>query len=284
MVTEAVAADFNGDGWQDIALAGEWMPVTILYNEKGSFPATKASPIPGSEGWWLSLAVADLNKDGRPDLAAGNLGLNSRFYADSLRPFDLYVHDFDNNGSYEQIYCLSEQGKSYPTALKADLGKLLPGIVNKQFVTYRDYMDKTVQQVFGDQLLARAQHRQIHTLATTVFYQQPDGKWQLQALPMLAQQSPVYSILVCNAKGDGLPELLLGGNLHRVKPELGRFDASRGVLLQQQRPGQWEALSAAESGLRVDGEIRRMQTIMLAGKPAILIARNNAEMKLLEWQ
>ena len=284
MVTEAVAADFNGDGWQDIALAGEWMPVTILYNEKGYFPAAAARTIAGSAGWWLSLAVADFNRDGKQDLVAGNWGLNSRFYADSLRPFDLYVHDFDNNGSYEQIYCLSEQGRSYPTALKADLGKLLPGIVNKQFVTYKDYMDKTVQQVFGDELLAKAEHRQIQTLATTVFYQLPGDKWQLEVLPMAAQQAPVYSIQVRDMNGDELPDLLLGGNLYRVKPELGRFDASRGLLLQQQQPGKWAALSAAASGLSINGEIRHIKAITLAGKPAVLIARNNAEMKLLEWQ
>jgi hypothetical protein len=117
-----------------------------------------------------------------------------------------------------------------------------------------------------------------------VLYQQANGKWQLEALPMAAQQTPIYSILVGHTNGDELPDLLLGGNLYRVKPELGRFDASRGLLLQQQKAGHWKPVSAAASGLSITGEIRHIKAITVTGKPAVLIARNNAEMKLLEWQ
>ncbi len=67
------AADFNHDGFPDLAIAnGEDSTVTILLNNgKGEF-----SPAPGSPFFANQhpndLAIADFNKDGNPDLAIAN--------------------------------------------------------------------------------------------------------------------------------------------------------------------------------------------------------------------
>ena len=37
MVCDAIWTDFDNDGWQDLVLAGEWMPVTFLKNDHGNF-------------------------------------------------------------------------------------------------------------------------------------------------------------------------------------------------------------------------------------------------------
>jgi hypothetical protein len=37
MVCDAVWTDFDNDGWQDLILAGEWMPITFIKNNKGNF-------------------------------------------------------------------------------------------------------------------------------------------------------------------------------------------------------------------------------------------------------
>jgi hypothetical protein len=37
LVCDALVTDFDNDGWPDLVLAGEWMPVTFLKNEKGTF-------------------------------------------------------------------------------------------------------------------------------------------------------------------------------------------------------------------------------------------------------
>ena len=35
MVTSALWTDFDNDGWQDLMVAGEFMPITFIKNEKG---------------------------------------------------------------------------------------------------------------------------------------------------------------------------------------------------------------------------------------------------------
>ena len=37
LVCDALFTDFDNDGWQDLILVGEWMPVTFLKNAKGVF-------------------------------------------------------------------------------------------------------------------------------------------------------------------------------------------------------------------------------------------------------
>ena len=61
MVTSARFTDVNKDGWHDLVLAGEWMPVTIFINQHGPFRKTE---LPKSTGWWQTLYLDDVNGDG----------------------------------------------------------------------------------------------------------------------------------------------------------------------------------------------------------------------------
>ena len=46
------------------------------------------------------------------------------------------------------------------------------------------------------------------------------GAFQIKPLPLEAQFSPVYGIVVDDFDADGKNDLFLGGNLHKVKPKL----------------------------------------------------------------
>src|ERR1700744_3286724 len=53
LVCDAVFTDFDSDGWPDLILAGEWMPVTFLKNDHGIFKnVTSTSGVADKPGWW----------------------------------------------------------------------------------------------------------------------------------------------------------------------------------------------------------------------------------------
>jgi len=41
MVTDALAEDFDGDGWTDLMITGEWMPLVFFHNKKGKLSRNK---------------------------------------------------------------------------------------------------------------------------------------------------------------------------------------------------------------------------------------------------
>src|SRR5699024_10635725 len=98
MVTDARWADMDGDEVLDLVVATDWSEIKILYQGSGEVHA-----IPGTAGLWNAVEVADIDQDGRQDIVAGNLGLNSKFKASGDAPMRMYVHDFDESGSVEQI-------------------------------------------------------------------------------------------------------------------------------------------------------------------------------------
>src|SRR5690606_36666466 len=107
LVCDGLFTDFDNDGWPDLILAGEWMPVTFFKNEQGTFRnVTAETGLSDQTGWWNSLAAGDFDNDGDMDYVVGNLGQNSFFKASTEHPVSVYAKDFDRNGSYDAIISL----------------------------------------------------------------------------------------------------------------------------------------------------------------------------------
>jgi hypothetical protein len=67
----------------------------------------------------------------------------------------------------------------------------------------------------------------------------------------------------------------MGGNLYRVKPEVGRYDASYGVFLKGDGKGGFLSVKPKDSGFFVDGEARDIKKIKIGQADFLLVARNN---------
>jgi hypothetical protein len=278
MVTDAQWVDIDGDGKKELIVVGDWMPVTILKFESGQLK--KIGEIPNSSGWWNCLSVADLNGDGYPDLIAGNLGLNSRIKADVDHPAKLYVGDFDKNGQSQciPVYYKSD-GKAYPYYLRGDLVAQIPSL-KKKFLRYDAYAGKSIDEIFDKSELAQATVLTVNQTQTSVFINDGKGKFSIQPLPVMAQLSPVYGILVSDFNNDGIKDIFLGGNFYGLKPEVGRFDASYGTMLIGDKKHHYNYISPAASGLFIKGEVRDAQAISGKKEDYFIIARNNDALQI----
>jgi hypothetical protein len=225
MVTAASFTDFNNDGWPDLVVAGEWMPVKVFMNNKGKFIE---SDIPATSGLWQSVYTADVNGDGFPDILAGNWGHNSKLWAGKNGPCKLYVKDFDNNGSFEPIMCYTIDGKQYPFLAKDELERQLP-VLKKAYLTYSEVAGKTVDYIFYD-LFKDYVELTAEELSSCCFINDGKGNFKKMALPNELQLAPVMSF-VSLSNNDGSPEFLAGGNFYGVTPYEGRYDALQPTII-----------------------------------------------------
>jgi hypothetical protein len=280
MVTDAQWVDIDGDGHNELAVVGDWMPLTVLKYTSGKLQ--KLYEVPNSSGWWNSLTVADLNGDGKPDLIAGNFGLNSKIKADKDHPAKLYVSDFDKNGQTECIpVYYKTDGKAYPFNLHDDIVKQIP-VLKKKFLRYDAYAGKPIDEIFTTDELKDAKVLEVKQTQTCVFYNNGKGNFTMKPLPLRAQLAPVYTVLVTDMNGDGRQDLFLGGNFYGVKPEVGRFDASYGVTFFGNRFNGFDYIDPSASGIFIKGEVRDSKEIMGRTGKVIVIARNNDALQVFK--
>ena len=275
MITDAIWADVNADKYLDLIIVGDYMPVKVFINNGGKFvDNTVESGLGKTNGWWNRIEGADLDHDGDLDFVVGNHGLNSRFKASEEQPVCMYVNDFDQNGSVEQIVCTYNGSKSYPMALRHDLVTQIPSL-KKKYLKYESYKDQTITDIFTPEQLKNAIKLDANEFSTSILINEGKGKFTLKHLPVEAQLSPVYGIEVGDFDGDGHEDIFLGGNLFNAKPEVGRYDASYGLLLKGDGKMNFVAMSSIESGIKLEGEVRDIVTLRTSDGEMIMVSRNN---------
>jgi hypothetical protein len=248
----------------------------IFENRKGNFfDASEALGLKNTEGWWHDVEPADLNADGKPDFVIGNHGLNTFFKAVDR----MYVHDFDGNGSIEQIFCTKIGDKYYPVADKDELLSQLPSL-KKSLLYYREYGKRTVDELFPNDMLKEARIFEVSILSSIVLLSGQNG-YKIVELPAEAQYSSVYALLINDIDGDGIQDLIAGGNQYGVKPQFGRQDASacwffKGSLTDRRFSfGKGHALG-------VKGEVRDIESVEFNGVSYILFAKYDDELEILK--
>jgi hypothetical protein len=264
--------DLDGDQQPELIICGEFMPVMVFKKQDGIFVQTVTSGLNEKTGWWNTIEIADINNDHKPDIIAGNHGLNSRFRTSQDQPLCMYVNDFDGNGSVEQIICTYVGGESYPMILRHDLLTRIPAL-KKKFLSYKDYANKKITDIFDGEQMKNAIRLEAVCFESSVFINNWPAFEQIP-LPAQAQFSPVYAIELKDITGDGATDMLIGGNLFGVKPEIGRFDGSDGFLLQGDGKGGF-SMNSSGIHLCISGEIRDMSLVSLGKQEVLVIGRSN---------
>jgi len=273
MMTDCEAGDIDGDGDPDLVAVGDWQGIRIWINDGGRFAErTLEAGFNYSQGLWNTVRLEDLDGDGALDIVAGNLGENCRLEATPDKPMVLFVNDFDANSYSDPILCSYWGDTLFPRVLRHNLISQLP-YLKKENLKYADYAGKSVFEVFDTTQLERSALLQVQTLRTTCFYNNGNGVFTHAPLPIQAQIAPVYGIDVLDVNGDGLKDLVLGGNLHEVQPEWGRYDGSRGSVLINEGNRTWRPLTPSQSGLNIDGQVRDIVHYKRDGETFILFSK-----------
>lgn len=214
IVTAASFDDLNKDGWPDLIVTGEWMPIRIFINNKGKFTATEIS---NSTGLWQTIYASDINGDGFTDLLAGNWGHNSKLWAGKNGPVKLYVKDFDKNNSIEQVMCYTINGEEYTFLAKDELERAMP-VLRKAYLKYDEVAGKNVQYMFYD-LFKDYTELKAETLSSSVFINDGKANFKRSDLPNALQLAPIMSFA---ANGNSF---FAAGNFYGTIPYEGRYDA-----------------------------------------------------------
>ncbi|MDP9042665.1 MAG: VCBS repeat-containing protein, partial [Bacteroidota bacterium] len=267
MVTSCSFSDINQDGWPDLVIAGEWMPVKIFINDHGIF---KESDIANSYGLWQTLYPTDVNGDGYPDLLAGNWGHNSKLAAGKSGPLKIYVKDFNGNGSVGQVVTYTIDGQEYPFMGKDQLELALP-LLKRSHLSYDEVAGKTVRFLFGD-LLTGSLEMKAEVLGSSCFINDGRGNFTRRDLPGALQLAPVFVFAnIPSQNGD----LYFGaGNFYGVQPFEGRYDAMNPEIFDfSNKTGKFNYLEEMPS---VSGEARDAKWIRYQdGKKILIVAKNN---------
>lgn len=274
MVTDVEVADVNGDAKPDLILAMEWESVKIMINNGNEFILQEVGD---EKGWWKHVKAGDFDGDGFIDIIAGNTGENSRFKPTDDEPVNLYIKDFDDNGQTDPLLTYYLDGKEIPFANHAEILKQLPKL-KKEWKYAQDFSRADLNDVFGRDALNSAKKLTANDFTSYFYKNNGDGTFQAVALPMELQISTLNAVEFIDRENR---ELLAAGNFYENNIEMGKYDAQYGTVFQIQDT----TIDIKKvKGLKLDGQVRNIRSIIVNGKQYLLIARNNDTIKLIAFK
>ncbi|GHB77385.1 hypothetical protein GCM10007390_34340 [Persicitalea jodogahamensis] len=272
MVRDAAWVDLDGQGGKELVVVGDWMAPVVLRVQKNKIERVP-SGLENLSGFWGSLAFADLDNDQDLDLVLGNIGENFGLTIDQQRPMKVYLGDFDKNQSLDKVLTKTYQGQDVPVFLKRELMEQFPYLKAKN-LKHADYARRSLADLFDSETLSGAQVKQVNYLKSIIAVNDGKGTFTIRELPLAAQISCVNAILIEDVNHDGLPDIVAGGNSYNFIPQLGRLDASRGMVLLNSKNDQFKAVGAAASGIDVPGELKQIVKLRLKNTDALMFLVN----------
>ncbi|MGZ3873945.1 MAG: VCBS repeat-containing protein [Mucilaginibacter sp.] len=288
LVCDAIFTDFDNDGWPDLILTGEWMPVTFFKNNHGIFEnVTDGTGISNKLGWWNTITAGDFNHDGKTDYIVGNTGLNTFYKANDKYPIYITAKDFDNNGSYDAFPSVflkdqNEELKEFPAQTRDDIVKQMIGMRVK-FQNYKSFAVATMDSVITPEMRKGAIRLKANMLQSCYLQNNGNGKFTMTPLPVDAQISQLDGMVTDDFDGDGNLDVVLSGNDFGTEVSTGRYDAFNGLMLKGDGKGNFKPLSILQSGIYIPGDGKALVKLRGAkGDYLIAASQNRAAMKIFE--
>lgn len=284
MVTDATWSDNDNDGDPDLVITGEWMPLTILENDKGRLTKTSHN-LQSKTGWFNSIAAADLDNDGDMDYVLGNYGRNGFYQPSEQYPIRVYGKDFDANGSFDAVLSTwlppapGEKKTEYPSASRDELIKEMT-YMKGRFGNYNSYAQTKMAELFTVEELKGVLQLSANYPLSVWIENKGNFRFDLHELPAEAQWGPVFGMVINDFNQDGNLDIVLSGNDYGMSPMLGRNDALNGILMTGNGKGGFAVVPLAESGVYLPGDGKALVQLIAGNKLLLAASQNQDQLKL----
>ncbi len=281
-VSGAAWGDIDDDAVRELILACDWGAVRIFKPRNGRLAEMTTNwGLKRYQGWWNGVATGDFNNDGRLDLVATNWGRNTRYESYRHHPIRLYYGHFDHDGLIELVetYWDKDLRKIVPFRPLDSLAKGIPPLRGR-FKSHHDYANAGIRSILGP-AYPDTNIRTANWLETTLFINR-GSRFEAMPLPIEAQFAPCFEPVVADYNGDGNEDLFLSQNFFALHPQVSRTDAGRGLWLQGDGTGHFEAVAGSKTGIRVYGEQRgaAVSDYNRDGRVDLAVTQNGTETKL----
>lgn len=279
MITDAVWTDVDGDDKKDLITVSDWGTPKVFRNT-GRRLSNYESNLDSLHGWWGVIKETDIDNDGDIDFIIGNQGKNAHYIPKKGNPMKIWINDFDDNGTIEQIMTQNINGKDYPLHQKKELVSQLVSL-KKRNLKASDYAKRTIQELFSKEVIEVSDVKQAEITASIVAINEGNGKFTIQELPERAQLSCICGIESIDINNDGYQDLVMAGNNHEYKPQYSRLDAGYGDVLLNDGNNNFQWQDYKTSGFFVKNEVKHIKEFKdKNGKKYLFLAINNETPKV----
>ena len=281
MITDATWADMDGDSKKDLITVEDWGAPKIFKNS-GRRLSLRSSSLDSLHGWWNVVEAVDIDKDGDNDLILGNQGKNLHYKPKENRPMKMWVNDFDDNGTIEQIVTQNIDGKDLPIHQKKDLTAQMVAL-KKQNLKASEYSTKALSELFPKEVFENSITKKSAISESVIAVNEGGGNFRIIKLPSRSQLSCICGITCTDVNNDGNIDLILGGNNFEFRPQYSSLDGNYGNVLLGDGALGFEWQDYETSGFFIKDEIKHLKQFKdKTGKTFLIVAINENKPKIFE--
>ena len=279
MITSAIWADIDNDNKADLITVSEW-DTPKIYKNTGRGLTKLASSLDDLYGMWNAIETADLDNDGDLDFVFGNQGNNTAYKTSPENPIKMWINDFDDNGTLEQIMTRNYNGKDFPIHMKKELtGQLVS--LKKQNLKASEYAEKSIDQLFSAEVIESSILKKSTISETVIAINEGNGVFSIKKLPARVQFSCVCGIVCSDVNNDGNIDIVMAGNNFEFRPQYSRLDANYGNVLLNNGNLDFKWQDYNTSGFVIKNEVKHLKQFKdSSGKTFIIAAINDEKPKL----
>ena len=283
MVTDAVWTDINKDGWKDLVVVGQFMPITIFENHKGIL-SNQTTVVWFIRNQWVvdthsSLLISTMTVT--LILLSATLGTILNLRLMSKEPLTITYGDFAQNGVIDPVLCYYIQHKSFPLATRDEIFDQMPTLY-KKFGSYASYADAQLPDIFTKEQLANSKTISVKTVKSVFLRNDGSKKLRMQPLPERAQISMVNGLVATSLKNNGINDLIVAGNFYPWRVQQGPSDAGMGLILNNDGKGNFIPGVFEQTGLDISGDVRNLISVKTNNGLLLIAVKNNSAVQVIK--